>query len=155
MDTQKIRNTLENSELFKGLEETDLKRISDLCRSETYKGGEYIFHQGDSGKDIFIIIDGYVFLERSVDFGKRRGKAIIGSFGKGKAFGCWSTILDDPHTLMSSAVCKNDTEVIRMKGSDLRSVMLSDPGLGFKIMEKICFLLRDRIQGVLGAMEKI
>jgi len=33
--------------------------------------------------------------------------------------------------------------------------MLSNPALGFCILERLCFFLRDRIQSVYGAMEKI
>jgi hypothetical protein len=34
-------------------------------------------------------------------------------------------------------------------------MMMGNKELGFQVLEKLCFLLRDRIQGALGAMEKI
>ena len=150
-----IQHTLENSELFKGLEKADIEKIAGLCQVETYNTGEYIFRQGDFGERVYIITDGHVFLERAMDLGARKGNAVIGLLGKGRAFGCWSTLLNEPHNLMSSAICKKDTRILVIKGSDLRDVMLSNSDLGFNILERICFLLRDRIQGVYGAMEKI
>jgi CRP/FNR family cyclic AMP-dependent transcriptional regulator len=33
--------------------------------------------------------------------------------------------------------------------------MIEDKNLGFNILEKLCFVLRDRIHGAYGAMEKI
>jgi hypothetical protein len=33
--------------------------------------------------------------------------------------------------------------------------MLGNPALGFCILERLCFFLRDRITSVYGAMEKI
>ncbi|MBW1913278.1 MAG: cyclic nucleotide-binding domain-containing protein, partial [Deltaproteobacteria bacterium] len=122
---------------------------------ETYNAGEYIFRQGDFGEQVYIITDGHVFLERAMDLGARKGNAVIGLLGKGRAFGCWSTLLNEPQNLMSSAICKKDTRILVIKGSDLRDVMLSNSDLGFNILERICFLLRDRIQGAYGAMEKI
>jgi hypothetical protein len=42
-----------------------------------------------------------------------------------------------------------------MQGARLRELMTADPLFGFNLMEKLCFLLRDRIQAAYGAMEKI
>jgi hypothetical protein len=56
---------------------------------------------------------------------------------------------------MSSAICKNSAKIVVMSGTKLRNVMQRNTELGFKVMEKICLLLRERIQGAWGAMEKI
>jgi hypothetical protein len=56
---------------------------------------------------------------------------------------------------MSSATCQKPTRVAAIKGSDLRQMMIDNSKLGFNILERLCFLLRDRIQSAYGAMEKI
>jgi CRP-like cAMP-binding protein len=56
---------------------------------------------------------------------------------------------------MASATCQKPTTVIAIKGEDLRKMMIGNPELGFNIMERLCFLLRDRVQAAYGAMEKI
>ena len=43
----------------------------------------------------------------------------------------------------------------RQKGAELRKVMLSDAHFGFNVMERLCLLLRERIQSAYGAMEKM
>ncbi|MBW1798212.1 MAG: Crp/Fnr family transcriptional regulator, partial [Deltaproteobacteria bacterium] len=97
----------------------------------------------------------HISLERSVDLGARKGSAVIGILGKGRVLGCWSTLLDEPHNLMSSAICRKQTKVVAVRGADLRDVMIGDAAFGFNVLERLCFLLRDRIQGAYGAMEKI
>ena len=57
--------------------------------------------------------------------------------------------------MMSSASCQKPTKLVAMRGADLREVMMNNLQVGFKILERLCFLLRDRIQGAIGAMEKI
>jgi hypothetical protein len=69
--------------------------------------------------------------------------------------GCWSTLLGESHILMSSACCHTPTQILCLKGSDLRDLMFTSTDLGFNILEKLCFLLRDRIQAAYGALEKI
>jgi len=155
MDQLKIVGILEGCEFFKGLEESYLNNIAALCRIQQYGPGEYIFSQGDFGEYLYVIAEGKVSLERSMDLGTRKGTAVIGLLGKGRAMGCWSTLLGQPHNLMSSAVCQKSTTVLRIKGRNLRAIMTENHDLGFSVMESLCFLLRDRLHGALGAMEKI
>ena len=155
MVMQEIKNVLENCEFFSGLEQSFIDKIADLCRVETYEPGKYVFRQGDFGEQLFVIAEGYIFLERAMDLGKGKGNVVIGILGKGRVFGCWSTLLGEPHKLLSSATCQKPTKIVTMKGSDVRRIMLDNAELGFKVLERLCFLLRDRIEGVYGAMEKI
>jgi hypothetical protein len=90
-----------------------------------------------------------------VDLGTKKGSVLIEALGKGRVLGCWSTLLDMPHILMASATCQKPTSIIAMQGSDLRKLMIGNTELGFNIMERLCFLLRDRVQAAYGAMEKI
>lgn len=155
MDITEIRHSLKHCEIFRDLDEQDIEKIAALCQVETYRPGEYVFHQGDFGDRIFIVSDGHLFLERTIDLGSRKGNAVIGTLDKGRAFGCWSSLLNEPHYLMSSAICKKAARILSISGASLREMMLGDFEFGFKIMEKICLLLRDRVRGALGAMEKI
>ncbi len=155
MDRPEIESILESSEIFRGLEKRNLSKIAGLCQSETYEAGDYLFRQGDSGEHLFIIVEGQVFLERAVDLDTRKGNVMIAMLGRGRALGCWSALLDQPHNLMSSAICKKPTKALVLKGSALREMMLENRELGFNVLERLCFLLRDRIQGAYGALEKI
>lgn len=155
MSISEIEQVLQSCEFFKGLEPGIIQKIGNLCQVETYEPGEYVFRQGDYGENLYVIAEGHVFLERTTDMGTRKGSVVIGMLGKGRVFGCWSTLLDEPHNLMSSATCQRRTRVVAMKGSDLRKLMLGSTELGFRVLERLCFLLRDRIQGAYGAMEKI
>jgi len=155
MNAQEIEHALESCELFKGVGKDAIEKIAQLCHMDAYRAGEEIFRQGDFGENLYIIADGHISLERAMDLGTRRGNAVIGILGRGRAFGCWSTLLGEAHNLMSSAVCQKPTRVAVMRGSDLRDIMLHNMEIGFNVLEKLCFLLRDRIQGAYGAMEKI
>ena len=155
MNRAEIQEVLTACEFFKGFEKMDLEKIADLCRVETFEPGEFIFRQGDFGDHIYIIADGHVFLERSMDLGMRKGNVVIGILGRGRVLGCWSTLLGEPHNLMSSASCQKATKLVALRGADLREMMINNLQVGFKVLERLCFLLRGRIQGAIGAMEKI
>jgi len=155
MDRSEIFEALESSEFFRGLDRKDLEKIAGLCRDETFQPGQVIFRQGDTGDRVYIIAEGQVTLERTVDLGTRRGNVVIGIIGKGRAFGCWSTLLGISHSFLSSASCQKPTKAVLFNGTEIRALMLSNPALGFCILERLCFFLRDRLQSVYGAMERI
>ena len=155
MNPYNIQSILEDSELFEGLNKEDIQEIANVCRVKQFKPGEEVFQQGDFGEHIYSIADGRVSLERCVDLGQRKGKAVIDVLGKGRALGCWSTLLDKPHNLMASAICLKPTTAVVITGADLREMMIRNKDLGFHILERICFLLRERMQAAYGAMEKI
>ena len=155
MDSSEIKETLEKCEFFEGLERTHIDQITNLCQVETYEPGEYVFRQGDFGEHIYVIAQGRIFLERSLDLGARTGSTVIGILGKGRIFGCWSTLLAEPHNLMASAASEKASKVLSIKGAELREIMVSDLTLGFRVLERLCFLLRDRIQDAYGVMERI
>ena len=155
MDREEMKQVIASCELFEELENSDIDKIINLCREKTFNVGEYIFHQGDSGEHLYIIIEGEVMLERAINLGIRKGIVSMGILGQGHVLGSWSLLLDRSSLLLSSTLCQKTTRTLAMRGADLRNLMLINKDFGFNILEKLCFLLKDRIQAAFGAMEKI
>jgi CRP-like cAMP-binding protein len=150
-----IVETLKRCDLFCQLDDKEIASIAEFCLIDKYDPGETIFQQGDQGSKIYIVSEGQVFLERTIDMGHRKAKATISVLGRGKALGCWSTIVGEPHTLMCSAKCYKPTKVISIEGPILRKALLTDFKAGFKVMERLVRILWDRVQGAYGAMENL
>jgi CRP-like cAMP-binding protein len=155
MKESKIEKALKESRFFKDFDAQTIAKIADIGQLVQMEAGDHVFQQGDFGRHIHIIVNGHVSLERKTDLGKRTGSVVIDMLGKGRFLGCWSTLLGEPHILMSSAYCQKPTEIVSIEGAELREMMLSNKELGMQVMERLCFLMRDRIQAAYGAMEKI
>jgi len=155
MDHDDKIKVLASCELFKDLEATDIEKIAALCQAKTCEPGEYLFRQGDFGEELYFIAEGRVILERSVSMDARHGSVVIGIFGRRRVIGCWSGLLAEPHNLMSSAHCEQPTKLLVLRASELREMMVSNREFGFKVLENLCFLLRNRIKEAYGALEKI
>ncbi len=150
-----IAETLATCELFAPLSAGEIACIEGLCQLQFYQTGDMIFSQGDQCNKIYVVSDGQVLLERTLDLGTRKAKVPIAILGPGRALGCWAAILGQCHVLMCSAICQRPTQVISMDASDLRAALLKDLAMGFKVMERLVLLLRERIQGAYGAMENL
>ncbi len=155
MNAPDIGKILRGSKFFKDLDDSVIQKIASLGEIRSLQTGDHVFRQGDFGENIYIVIDGHVSLERQTNLGHRSGSVVIDMLGKGRFLGCWSTLLNEPHVLMASAYCQKPTQVVSIRGADLRKIMVQEPELGFDVMERLCILLRDRIQAAYGAFEKI
>ena len=155
MDLSDIEAALQKSMFFKGISPHQREKIATLCTVQSYPRGDTIFTQGDLGEHLYLIVEGQVVLERSINLASRPGNVVIEQLGPNRLLGCWSTLLNEPHILLSSAVCQKATTVLAFKGQTLRGIMESDLALGFTLFEKLCFLMRSRIQHAYGALEKI
>jgi CRP-like cAMP-binding protein len=155
MKSSEIEEILSGCELFKGLGQSEIRNIAKICRVNTFDKGAPIYQQGDFGEHIYIIASGQVVLERTMDMEAREGRVVIATLGRGRVFGCWSTLLDEPHIMMLRTYCQAPATILVLKGAELRKSMTIDTRFGFNVMEKLCFLLRERIQSAYGAMEKM
>ncbi len=155
MDPIEIEETLAACEFFKGFEHSEIKHIAAICRVNSYANGDVVYRQGDFGEHLYIIARGQVVLERTMDMGDREGRVVIATLGSGRVFGCWSTLLNESHIMMLNTFCQTPATILVLKGADLRELMTRDTRFGFNLMERLCFLLRERIQSAYGAMEKI
>ncbi len=155
MERSQITRILAGSEFFIGFGESHIQEITGICQIRELDTGTCLFRQGDLGEELFIIAEGQVNLERAMNIGARKGNIVIDTLGKGRVLGCWSTLLDKPHILMSTAICERPSTVLVMKGAQLRALMVRNTDLGFNMLERLCLLLRDRIQAAYGALDKI
>lgn len=154
MDTDVIIQVLQNSQFFRNLAHENLRKVASLCREVNFEAGDWVFKQGDYGEHLFIIVEGLIHLERSMNMGGRKGQVTIDTLGKGRTLGCWSALLGEPHALMSGAICEKPSHLLKIRGDALRQMMTENISFGFDLMERLCFLLRDRIQAAYGAMDR-
>jgi len=58
-----IVQALEEADFFKGLDPHQIHRVAALCELRDCHAGEFVYQQGDSGGQLFIIVEGQVVLE--------------------------------------------------------------------------------------------
>lgn len=155
MTPEQMQHALSHCEFFKELDPPSIEKISRICTPESYEVGQALFHQGDLDEHLYVIAEGHAVLQRSVDLRTRRGTVVIDTLGKGRVLGAWSTILGESHILMSSAIAQKPLVTVRISGVRLRQLMKDDALIGRKVLEQLCFLLRNRISAAYGAMDNI
>jgi CRP-like cAMP-binding protein len=159
MGIEKITEILRMCVLFSELSDNELGSIAKLGRIEKFKPGEKIYEQGNIGAKLYILSQGHVTLERTVELGGGRIANVtvfaLKEQTNRRLMGGWSALVGEQHVQMCSAVCEKPTKVISMRCSDLRETIIKNSTIRIKILEKLILLLRDRIYSSYGAIETL
>jgi CRP-like cAMP-binding protein len=133
--------TLERVNLFKGLAEQHLKLISKMFQRETIPTDTMIFGQGDSAEALYVLLSGSV----SIKFKPHDGEIIhVTEIHEGDVFG-WSAALGrDVYT--SCALTSSASELVSIKGKDLRALCSSNPEIGVVILERLAAVIAERLK---------
>ena len=65
-----IQLLIKNSSFFKGLSEEHGAELANICSLQTLKKREYLFHEGETGKFMFLLIGGNVQLHKNTEDGR-------------------------------------------------------------------------------------
>ena len=156
MVSSEIKEGLITCELFSLLNEEEIQALvsslATACEVKAYEAGEHIFEQGEHSARLYIIIDGQVLLQRSINVGDRTAMWPLGLLGKGRAMS-WSALLYGPRYVTASATCQKPSRVISIEGISLRLLLEKQPEVGFKIMDRLACMLGERLRAAYNTME--
>ena len=151
---------LRRCEVFVGLDDSDLEKIAGLSswRRNTYRVGEFIFHENTVAKDFYILEDGEVSLVVALhkEGSKELTQIAVDTITKGDVFG-WSSLVG-PHSLTMSAICVKPSSVVAVGGAELSELMDCNPSLGYEAMKGLVRVIGARLRdlhGMLVGKEKL
>ena len=61
---------LNNTSFFKGLSEDHRRELATICSAEKVKKREYLFHEGEKGGSMFLLLDGNIQLHKNTEDGR-------------------------------------------------------------------------------------
>lgn len=65
-----ITQLLNNTSFFKGLSAAHRSGLAEICNQKTVKKREYLFHEGETGKSMFLLLEGNVQLHKNTEDGR-------------------------------------------------------------------------------------
>lgn len=135
---------LKGVELFSGLNEDQLKRLSAISHPVEYQDGQVVFAQGEQGDALYVIREGQVEVLVGEDPATAHSAVYL---GRGQIFG--EMALVDYGERSATIRCASDRALIdRIKREDFERLCESDTAIGYIVMRNIAsdlsFKLRHR-----------
>ena len=133
-------------ELFEGITPAELQVISLICKEITFKSGEVITRQGETGEDLYIVLDGYVEVLHSGTSPELSPRTIV-HLGKGQIFGEMALVDHGPRSATVRAA-SDPTKLLKIHCDEFEQECEENHHLGYVIMRNIAadlsFKLRHR-----------
>jgi CRP-like cAMP-binding protein len=139
---------LKNFKLFERFSDEELKKFSDLSTKEFYKAGVQLWKKGEPATRLLLLEEGKVIMTLDIDSGPHRPpmQVTVDIAAKGQGLG-WSSVVE-PYVYTRSVRCLDDSTIIVFDGLKLRELLDSDKALGYKFMQSIARLLRNRLSHI-------
>jgi CRP/FNR family transcriptional regulator len=143
MDTLQTVSTLERMLLlrevpiFADLSPEDLQRLAAIASEQWYPNSTTIFHQGDEGNEMFIIVNGQVQVVRSAD-GKDQSLA---QRGPGDFVGEMAIIESVPRS--ATLITQGEVRVLAIEGETFKQILRERPEVSLAVLRSVSRRLRE------------
>jgi len=132
---------LANSAIFCDLNDEELAKVAKISEVRGYKWGEYIFHEGDDGDRLFLIVKGAVRISRNVP---GTGEEAITVLKKGDCFGEMAML--DPSVRSTDAIVDSRCDLLTIGRDDFEALLEADPKLAVKVLRAIIRMMSERLR---------
>lgn len=122
---------------FGGLEPAALERLAASMRSRRFRRGEVLFHIGDPGDALFVILSGEIKISLPSDTGE---EAILATLGPGALFGELALLDGAPRS--ASATAMTATETVVLPRERFRELIATEAGVRDALLASIAGELR-------------
>ncbi len=126
---------LESVELFEGVTSEELESVAALCEEKTFKKGEIVTAQGESGDELFVVCDGFVEILRAGTSPEQAPRSVV-HLGAGQIFGEMALVDRGPRSATVKAA-SDPTTVLVIRQDDFENLCDQNHHLGFVVMRNI------------------
>jgi CRP/FNR family transcriptional regulator, cyclic AMP receptor protein len=124
--------------LFEGLAADDLQALAGSVVPRPFKAGEMVFHQGDTGDQMYIVADGHVNIHLPGDESRR---VSLKDITRGEYFGELALFDDKPRS--ASALATTDATLLELSRETLSSYLERRPRAAMAILRMMSERLRE------------
>ena len=131
--------TIQESELFRGVTPRVLTEIANGSEEMTYPKGTILFSAGETAQDIYELVDG------SIDLMAPEKELVHLTVSRGGQMFGWSALVE-PYERTATAKCTTDTKVLRMSRGSIERTIERHPHEGLAILKNLMGIIAHRLR---------
>ncbi len=129
---------LDDAYLFQGMREETRKKILEAAAEESHGQRDFLFHQGDPARNLYILMEGRV----RMSVGPKELLAYVAS-DPGDVIG-WSGLMEN-NTYTASAECLGPVKLSKIANSQLDQILREDPISGMIFFKQLAAVIGRRL----------
>jgi len=141
---------LRNLAFIQGLSAANLKLLAPYFTPECFPGGMKVFDQGDRAVYLYLVVRGEVIIRYKPEDGPLM---VVTHVQPGGIFG-WSAAMGNP-VYTSAAICESESEVVHIRGTDLRRLCDDNPRVGEVILSRLAAVIAERKKSQQGQVTSL
>ena len=127
--------------LFEELSSFELKTVLQMSHLRTFESEETIFHQGDPGMGMYIILSGRISIQ---SLQNKKDQGYRTTLESGSFFGELA-LVEESHRRTATATALSTTTLLGFFKPDLLEIIQSHPKMGCKILSRLASVLGRRL----------
>lgn len=134
---------LKNIDIFKGLNENQLGKITELCEERELEAGARCFTQGEKAEKLHICVSGAVDIKvwLRMPWGI---ELTLYTARDGVTFGWYALV--EPYIYFNTAQCVKKTVELTIDNSKLLELFKEDPKIGYLVFDNLLIVMKSILQ---------
>lgn len=129
--------------VFQNLNIFEAQTFLEIVSIRTFQEGEFIFHEGDTGDCLFVILEGKVDIVKEIN---TEYSKTLASFEPNTAFGEMTLIHEEISPRSASALAQERTRLLMVFKEDFQKLIDFGSIIAYKVTLNICRLLSERLK---------
>jgi CRP/FNR family cyclic AMP-dependent transcriptional regulator len=133
---------LKDNEIFKGLNDEEVKEVAGICYKKEYKNGSIIFEENSKGSEMYILIEGKVDIQMSM--GIASDLATVHIIEAGEIFG--ELTLVDRGLRSATTKAAGDAVAFILEADKFERLINDNYRIGYIVMRNIARIVSTRLR---------
>ncbi|HEX6535520.1 MAG TPA: cyclic nucleotide-binding domain-containing protein [Gemmatimonadaceae bacterium] len=136
--------------IFRELSDEELAKVAELAVEKSYAAGEHIFHEGEPGNRLFVIVAGQVRISRQIPGAGEEALAVL---DPGAMFGEMSVF--DRSERSTDAIAHVATRLITIARPEFEMLLDFDRDLAQKVLWAVVRMLSARLRATNESLRSV
>ena len=132
----------EKASALQGLTGKELDILAQFSNVKRFAGGSHLFHEGDAGSEMYVILEGQVMISKYIPGGGEEALAIL---ERGDFFGEMSLVDGQPRSADAKAYA-GEVTVVAFDELTLREVKKDDAESSVQFLRLLCQMMSQRLR---------
>ena len=146
-DSSELTDFLQSTDFLRRVSPETIAEIAQIAQRESFEEGDAIYQLGDPAKDVFLIESGRIRFTLGI---ANRGGQSGSIISQGQVVG-WAAVLEEHPRRLATAICLEDSKVVRLDGARLLDIFDGDTSSGYIVMRRLARMIAHDLTEVLTA----